>query len=122
MDVICIDKLYIYDDIFKSTPSVWRHNAPMKPKMVQKGSKVLSKISANWMEKRTMGEKDKRLINDILKAIWKVSESNLEHAVLETISKNLATVQGRKMYSDFRNRTFQDITSWVQHDSTDVSK
>ena len=54
---------------------------------------VSSKVSADWVAKKIMVEKDKSFIQDILKTIRKASESNMVHVTLEETPKNISTVE-----------------------------
>ena len=54
---------------------------------------ALSKVSANWVAKTIMEEKDKSFVQDILDIIWEVTKQNLPHVTLEETPKNLSTVQ-----------------------------
>ena len=53
---------------------------------------VCSKISAAWVAKKIMADKDKHYINDILAVIWEVTNKGLRGPELESIPENIAPV------------------------------
>ena len=80
---------------FKAWNNVIGHfpNIPSIKDGIARYKTALSKVSANWVAKTIMEEKDKSFVQDILDIIWEVTKLNLPHVTLEETPKNLSTVQ-----------------------------
>ena len=97
-NVYCPKRLsYSYESMYARTQlAVLDHNSGVgrehaKTKSGEHRYKVTySKISADWVAKKIMAQKDKTFLKDILSSIWEVSKS--PQIEIEKTPKNLATI------------------------------
>lgn len=90
---------FSYEGMYaRSQLAVMDHNSGVgRSQAVTKSGKkkfktVYSKVSAAWVAKKIMEDKDKVFLTEILNVIWEVTDRNLEGPVLEPIPRNIAPV------------------------------
>ena len=90
---------FSYEGMYARTQmAIMDHNSGVgRSQAVTKAGKarfktVYSKVSASWVAKKIMEDKDKSYITEILIAIWEVTEKKLSGPELEAVPKNIAPV------------------------------